>query len=176
MQLQNLLINSAATYSKQDLVDIYERHSDELFRYSYRLVGDRDLAEDCVSEIFSRFLRTIREGQGPRENLRAYLFRMAHNWITDYYRRHPLPHLPLEEEFHAGIESNPSQVVAREMDSQRMRAALLRLPPEQRQVVELRFLEDWSHEEVAASLGKTVEATRAMQHRALEALRRMLVD
>jgi DNA-directed RNA polymerase specialized sigma24 family protein len=43
-------------------------------------------------------------------------------------------------------------------------------------VIELRFLEGLSHEEVASLLGKTVEATRAMQYRALTALRQMLVD
>jgi len=49
------------------------------------------------------------------------------------------------------------------------------LPSEQRRVIELRFLEEWSHEAVAAELGKTVEATRALQHRALTNLRRILM-
>jgi RNA polymerase sigma factor (sigma-70 family) len=57
-----------------------------------------------------------------------------------------------------------------------VRAALLRLPPEQRQVIELRFVEDWPHDAVAAALGKTVEATRALQHRALTSLRRILLE
>jgi RNA polymerase sigma-70 factor (ECF subfamily) len=57
-----------------------------------------------------------------------------------------------------------------------VRSALLRLPAEQQQVIELRFLEDWSHEEVAAQLGKSNEATRALQHRAVDALRRMLLE
>jgi DNA-directed RNA polymerase specialized sigma24 family protein len=38
------------------------------------------------------------------------------------------------------------------------------------------MMEDWSHEEVAIALGKTVEATRALQHRALAALKRLLLD
>ena len=70
--------------------------------------------------------------------------------------------------------SNPSVVVGVELERERIRAALLRLPPEQRQVIELRFLEDWSHKEVAAALGKSEEATRALQHRALTTLRRYL--
>jgi len=43
-------------------------------------------------------------------------------------------------------------------------------------VIELRFIEDWSHDAVAAALGKSVEATRTLQHRALIALRRSLLD
>jgi RNA polymerase sigma factor (sigma-70 family) len=52
---------------------------------------------------------------------------------------------------------------------------MFRLPAEQQQVVQLRFIEDWSHEEVASLLGKTVEATRALQHRALASLRKILL-
>jgi DNA-directed RNA polymerase specialized sigma24 family protein len=59
-----------------------------------------------------------------------------------------------------------------EYDPQR---GVFRLPPEQQQVIQLRFIEDWSHEEVAGYLGKTVEATRALQHRGLASLRKMLL-
>jgi RNA polymerase sigma-70 factor (ECF subfamily) len=64
----------------------------------------------------------------------------------------------------------------RDIEQQRLRSALQRLPSDQRQVVELRFLEDWSHEQVAAALGKTEEATRALQYRAMNALKRLLSD
>jgi RNA polymerase sigma-70 factor (ECF subfamily) len=62
------------------------------------------------------------------------------------------------------------------MDQERVRHALQRLSPEQRLVISLRFLEERSHEEVALVLGKTVEATRALQHRAIAALRQMLLQ
>jgi DNA-directed RNA polymerase specialized sigma24 family protein len=47
----------------------------------------------------------------------------------------------------------------------------MRLPEEQRMVIELRYLENWSHKEVSSFLGKTVEATRALQHRSMVTLR-----
>jgi RNA polymerase sigma-70 factor (ECF subfamily) len=77
---------------------------------------------------------------------------------------------------HGATDANPSQLVAGQMEQDRVRAALLHLPADQRQVIELRFVEDWSHEAVAAALGKTVEATRALQHRAIIALRRILLE
>jgi len=94
----------------------------------------------------------------------------------DHYRRQPLPPLSLDEELHSSVQDHVSQRVANEMLRDQVRAALLRLPAEQQQVIQLRFLEDWSHEEVAAQLGKSVEATRAMQHRAMTTLRRMLLE
>jgi RNA polymerase sigma-70 factor, ECF subfamily len=171
----HMTFTSAQTYSKQALADMYEEHSPGLFRYAYRLLGDQDVAEECVSETFSRFLYAVRNGGGPSDNARAYLYRTVHNWVMDHYRRQPLPLLSLYEEQHSSEQDQVSQRVAKEMLRENVRAALLRLPAEQQQVIQLRFLEDWSHEEVAAQLGKSVEATRALQHRAMEALRRMLL-
>lgn len=158
------------------LVDIYEKYNSELYRYAYRMLDDGDLAEDCVSETFSRFLRVMRQGGAPVENARAYLYRVAHNWITDHYRRQPLPSLSLDTDLHEEPDSNPSFLLSVEQERQRIRMALLRLPEDQRQVIELRFLEDWSHREVAVALGKSEEATRALQHRALITLRRLLAE
>jgi RNA polymerase sigma-70 factor, ECF subfamily len=176
MSMQTLTYSNAMIYDRQTLVTIYEQHSPELYRYAYRLLGDSHLAEDCVSETFSRFLRVVRDGPNQMENVRAYLYRVAHNWVTDHYRRQPPTPLSLEADVHSDPEANPLRVVAEQLEREQVRAALLRLPGDQRQVIELRFLEDWSHEEVAVAIGKSVEATRALQYRALNALRRMLVE
>jgi RNA polymerase sigma-70 factor (ECF subfamily) len=176
MAMETLALNTATTFDKQSLIGIYEQHSSELFRYAYRMLGDSHLAEDCVSETFSRFLRAARDNRQSIGEVRPYLYRIAHNWITDHYRRHPLPPLSLEAEMHADAEANPSHVVGEKLERERLRAALLCLPAEQRQVIELRFLEDWPHQAVAKSLGKSSEATRALQHRALGSLKRLLLE
>lgn len=160
---------------KKTLVEIYERHSPEVYRYAYRMLDDKNLAEDCVADTFLRLLIAVRGGILP-DNIRAYLYRISHNWIIDYYRRRSLPQTPLQENLHSDPDGNPSQWLAAESDRQRIRSALLRLPAEQRQVIELRFVENWPHSEVAAAIGKTIEATRALQHRAVESLRQLLVE
>lgn len=162
--------------TKEDLIAIYEENNPGIYRYAVRLLGDSNLAEDCVSETFSRFLGVIQRGGGPRENIRAYLYRVAHNWVTDYYRRQPLPELEIEE--HEPIEPgiNPAVEVSDILERERVRAAILRLPAEQQQIIQLRFLENWSHEEVAQVLGKSTDATRSMQYRAIGSLRRMLME
>lgn len=177
MAMEMLATESAVSVplDRQALAGIYEQYNQELFRYAYRLLGDPHLAEDCVSETFSRLLRTARDGR-PIENVRAYLYRVVHNWAADHHRRQPLPQLELDSELHADPEGNPADQVHGLLENERVRAALLRLPSDQRQVIELRFLEEWPHDDVAAALGKTAEATRALQHRALAALRRMLLD
>jgi len=175
MGVGHITMTSAATLDRQALADIYERYNADLFRYARRLLDDSDLAEDCVAETFSRFLQSAQRGSQP-DNIRAYLYRAAHNWVIDQHRRKPRPDLSLEESQRADPEGNPAHQVAKEMEHQRMMAALMRLPADQRQVIELRFIEDWSHNDVAAALGKTIEATRTLQHRAVTALRQMLSE
>ena len=176
MEIDALIVDNAPTLDKKALVGIYERHNMPLFRYAYRLLGDRDLAEDCVSETFSRFLQAAQNGGSPILNIRAYLYRMAHNWATDHYRRRLNSEVPLEVELSSGPEHNPAHQFARDQQREKVRGALFSLPADQRLDVELRFLEEWSHEAVAEAMGKTTEATRAMQHRALLSLRRILLE
>jgi RNA polymerase sigma-70 factor (ECF subfamily) len=164
------------TITKEDLIAIYEQNSPGIYRYAARLLSDANQAEDCVSETFSRFLAAIQKGGGPRENVKAYLYRVAHNWVTDYYRRTPLPELEIEDYEPVEAGSNPASKVADMMERDRVREAILRLPAEQQQIIQLRFLENWSHEYIAQVLGKSADATRSMQYRALGSLRRMLME
>ena len=161
-------------FDRESLSASYEKYNGELLRYACRLLGDSATAEDCVSETFYRFLKAARDGMGPVENLRAYLYRVAHNWITDHYRSHPLRITSLDIEMDGDPEANPSRLVAEKLERERVRAAVQRLPPDQQQVIALRFVEGWSHEEVAAALGRSVEATRTLQRRALVSLRQLL--
>ncbi len=176
MTVKPLFMNkSAVVIDRQALLEIYEYYSPEIFRYARRLLNDNNLAEDCVADTFLRLLIAVRGGV-LLGNIRAYLYSIAHNWIIDHYRRFPQGDVALEESFHTSAEDNPSHLVAEAADAQRIRSALLKLSAEQRQVIELRFMENWSHDEVAIALGKTVEATRAMQYRAVEALRQALAE
>ena len=101
---------------------------------------------------------------------------MAHNWIVDYFRRSPPQSVFLDPELAATAESDPSVLVAARMDQDRLRLALLEVTPDQRQVLVLRYLEGFSIEEAAAAMQKSVGAVKALQHRALAALKRQLQD
>ena len=176
MLMESQLQSEIVQITKHDLVNIYEQHSSALYRYAYRLLGDRDRAEEAVSETFSRLLQAIRNGGGPRENVKAYLYRVAHNYITDIFRRQPPEPARLDPNQHPDELSNPVNLVYQKIEQEHVREALLKLSADQRQVLLLRLIEDWSHEEVADYLGKTTEATRALQYRALSALRRLLIE
>jgi RNA polymerase sigma-70 factor (ECF subfamily) len=106
----------------------------------------------------------------------AYLYRIAHNWITDQYRRQIS--YPLDED-HI-IDPDPSidpQSDTRDVILQdQVRTALMGLTPDQRQVIVLKYLEGWTNAEVAKSMNKPVGAVKSLQHRGLAALRRLLSE
>jgi len=171
-------LRAAREWDMEALAAIYDKYSPRLYRYAMRLLGIQDLAEECVAETFARFLQALRNGGGPKEHLQAYLYRIAHNWITDYYRRRPPPHVDLADVAHMltdGQVAARDRILAQE-DQARVRAALRMLTPDQRQVIVLRFLEGWSLNDVAEAMQKPVGAVKALQHRALRALRRILEE
>lgn len=174
MNPETTLLQRARCFDLQALGEVYDRYSPGIFRYAIRLLGDADLAEECVAETFSRFLKALRDGGGPHDYLQAYLYQVAHHWITDYYRRQPLPAFPLDEAL-VNEQDDPARSAAENIDQEQVRAALARLTPEQRQVVVLKYLEGWENEAVAARLDKPVGSIKALQHRGLAALRRLLL-
>jgi RNA polymerase sigma-70 factor (ECF subfamily) len=174
MAAEKQLLKRARSFDQHALTEIYDQYSPMLYRYAIRLLGDSDYAEECVAETFSRFLKVIKRGGGPRENLKAYLYRVAHNWITDQYRSQPALMMELDENLKIDPEPGPysNDVLLKEQ----VRSALMRLTSEQRQVIILKFIEGWSNAEVARAMRKKVGAVKSLQHRALSMLNRLLRD
>ncbi len=170
---EKILLNRARQLDTTALAEIYDACSPRLYRYAWRLLGDEATAEDCVAETFRRLLAALADGRGPRDYIQAYLYRTAHNWITDYYRRRPAAQDPLSDNL-PDTRPSPSESAEVRLQQSRLRYALQELTPDQRQVLVLKYLEDSTNEEIAHSLGKPLTAVKALQHRALAALRKLL--
>ncbi len=170
---QHDLLTKARNLDESALGVIYDQYSPGLYRYACRLLGDQCLAEDCVSETFSRFLQALGKGNGPVSHLQAYLYRIAHNWITDHYRNNHI-----EKSLEGNIEMKPIEGCGEidAIEKLKVRSALFQLTAEQRQVIVLKFLEGWDNESVAGLINKPVNAVKALQHRALVKLRKVLLD
>jgi len=169
------LLRGAKKLEHDALAEIYDVYSPGIFRYAMRLTGDENLAEDCVADTFARFLTALQNHGGPTDHLQAYLYRIAHNWITDRYRDPAPPETTLEDEMR---ENKPEilQVVQEKLEQQKVRQSLFKLTPEQRQVILLKYLEGWDNTEIAAAMQKPVGAIKALQHRALQTLRNLLLS
>ncbi len=174
MRERSGLLERARDFDLAALGEIYDFFSPALVRYATRLLGESDLAEECVAETFSRLLKALHNGGGPRDSLQAYLYQVAHHWITDYYRRQPPPTYSLDETFASDL-GDPGLIAVDVIERKQVHAALMQLTPEQREVVVLKYLEGWENGDIALLLGKPLGAVKALQHRALDALRRQVL-
>ena len=159
---------------REKLAGIYDQYYPPIYSYVYRRVSDVETASDLTAEVFSRLLR-VAQGDGfPEQQVRAWLYRTAHNLVIDHYRRQAhRQHLSLEEELVEGGE-DPAGVVERRASAAQVRAALQHLTSAQQQVIVLKFLQGLSNQEVAEILHRSVGAIKLLQHRALAALKRHL--
>ena len=174
MKNESKLLQLARQFDQNALVEIYDHYSPAIYQYALRLINNPDLAEECVAETFSRLLIALRNNGGPQTNLRAYLYRIAHNWITDQYRK-PIPHQTVDEiDQQANTGLTTSSIVDKQLEKEKIRRAIHWLTPDQQQVVSLRYFEGWSNAEIAKSINKSVGAVKSLQHRALQSLKEML--
>jgi RNA polymerase sigma-70 factor (ECF subfamily) len=167
------LIRLASQLDTEALAEIYDRYSPALYGYAMRLLNDTALAEDCVAETFARFLKSLQKGQGPRDHLRAYLYRVTHNWIVDLYRDSKQTS-ELDETLQS--EEFTEEEVTKRISQKQIREAIHNLTPNQQKVISLKYLEDWNNEEIAQVLHKSVGAVKSIQHHALVSLQKLLMN
>ncbi len=154
---------------------LYDRHRESIFRYLWIRLDDQQLAEDLTGDVFMRMLDALPRYQLQGLPFRAWLYRIAHNLLIDHFRK--LNHqvtVPLEVVENQEASDDPDRAVEQILLSERLQAALMNLEPTQCDVVALRFLVGLSLHETALTLGKTESAIKALQHRGLSSLRRVL--
>lgn len=168
------LLQRASRLETQALAEVYDTHSPGIYRYSIRLLGDPALAEDCVADTFTRFLKSLQERRGPRDSLQAYLYRIAHNWIVDFYRKDGKT-VELDDAIRSETDL-PEEEAEKRIRQRQVRGAVQRLTPDQQMVISLKYLEEWSNEEIARALKKPLGAVKSLQHRALKSLYKLLAE
>ncbi len=151
---------------------LYETHLDTVYRYVYYKVGNGQLAEDLTQQIFLKAWEAIHRYQWRELPFQHWLLRLARNAVIDHYRSVKPSNASLLDPMGEGID--PEVEIAHGEMVQTLQDAVRQLPEEQREVIVLRFIEQMPHAEVARHLGKSAATVRVIQHRALQALRRLL--
>jgi len=173
METDHTLLNAARRMDKEALVKIFDLYSPALYKYALRLCSDPVMADHVVGDVFAKLLEQLAAGNGPRENLRSYLYEATYHRMIDetrYSRRR----VPLETAAWLQQDSEPilQGVEDQILSTQILHAIQNELTEDQRQVIILRFLEEFSVHETAAILGKKGDHVRVIQNRAIAVLRR----
>ena len=152
---------------------LYRRYAGPIYGYCYRRLGTRELAEDATSQVFTKALAALPRYRG--DAFRPWLFTIAHHVVADVYRRRR-PTAPLDDAWQiADGDPSPEETVIAAENARTVRRLLKQLTPDQRDVVELR-LNGLTGVEIAEVLGKRPGAIRAIQFRAYQRLRELLLN
>lgn len=152
-------------------LEIFQRYRDPIFRYCHRCLGTREAAEDAAQTTFMRAFANLKSCK-DRDRLHAWLFAIAHNVVVDAYRSSK-PSSPIDwADQIADSAASPEDLAIAKTELLQVTALLGKLPDLQREVVELR-LQGLTDKEIAGILGKSHQAIRAAQYRALIQLRAM---
>lgn len=171
---EQALLKRAQAYDEQAIGELYDHYAPLIYTYLYRRVHDVKVAEDLTGDVFVRVLQAIQSERFWQTSFRAWLYRIAHNRVIDYYRQQSrMIQVSLEE--HLEVESEAMDATHTDKQVfQTLAGALDRLTPDQQQVLVLRFGEQMKVQDVAEMMDKSTGAIEALQHRALAALRRMI--
>jgi len=156
---------------------VYRRYAPAVLAWFRARVGDAHLAEDLTGDAFVAVLAALPRYEGGPEAFAGWLFTLVRRDFVDHLRRSGRrPEAPYAEpgDLLTDVAPDPAEAVLARADEDRVRAALAQLSPDQQEVIALRVVAGLTTPEVAEVTGRTVGAVKALQHRGLDSLGRLL--
>lgn len=168
------LVMQSQDGSADAFAKLYDIFIDPIYRYVfYRVKGGE--AEDLVELIFLKTWENIRQYTRGQFNFSAWIFRIAHNAVVDYYRSNN----HIEEELSEDIPderrlADTSDRTHRSLNGNLLSTAMRELKDHYRQILILKYINDLSNEEIGYITGRSQAAIRILQFRALRNLRKIM--
>src|ERR1700730_17018274 len=157
------LLNAIAEGAVWAMDSLYQRYSRILYSLAYRMVADHQVAEDLLQDAFLSIWKRSTSFSPQAGAARSWLISIVHHRAIDHLRRvrrrSVVQEAPIEE-----LEFDETTAVAdawdevwRSVQSSQVRAALMKIPTEQRMVIELAYFQGWTHTEIAEGTQKPRE-------------------
>ena len=166
------LVKQACNGKSKAWMTLIKRHEKPLYNYALRMVGDPDDALDLLQDIFISVFKSLSSFRGDSK-FKTWMFRIAHFRCVEYYRRKkPLQSLDDEpEQVATDVFSCPEESIHRDKQSQQLAIAMQQLPINQRTVVELKFFQHFTFDEIGKQLGVSSNTVKSRLYGALDKLR-----
>jgi RNA polymerase sigma-70 factor (ECF subfamily) len=159
---------------------IFDRHGGPAFSLAFRMCGRRSMAEDVVQEAFLSIWRSAAAYDERRGSVRSWVLGVVHHRAVDAFR-----HAAAKEGRDVGDEANDPGLASpdrteveasRREDGRELRGALVRLPLEQRRVIELAYFGGFTHNQIAELLELPPGTVKGRMRLGLAKLRQTLGD
>lgn len=154
---------------------LYRQYKDEMYRFFLRQCGNRALAEELYQDVWVRVINA-RERYEAQARFATWLYRIAHNILTDHYRKPVEDALEEEGEQPSGRPDNPEAIVSGQEKLARYRAMIRTLPDAQREVFLLKEEAGLSLHDIARTTGESFETVKSRLRYAAGKLRQALEE
>lgn len=175
------LVKAYAQGSNEAFDALLKRHQDRVFNYILRIIKNEDLANDIFQETFVKAILTIKQGRYT-ENGRfgAWISRIAHNLIIDYYRQEKSENLRSSDVDDMNLlnrkelcEATIEDVLINEQILSDVKDLIEELPSLQREVLNMRYYQNLSFKEIAEKTGVSINTALGRMRYAIINLRRI---
>jgi RNA polymerase sigma-70 factor, ECF subfamily len=164
-------VRRAARGDRDAAASLFDHYHPRVYRYALAKLGRPIDAEDVAAETFARVLADLDRFRWKGGGFEAWLFRIAGNLVVDHVRRSGRERaVEVTDEIEA-TDAPPEQVVLHREASEELDALLAQLPPDQREVLLLRFAAGLDSEETGRVMNRRANAVRQLQFRALQSVR-----
>ena len=174
MEDERILLSRAQSLDQDALAQIHERYYTRVYRYIDYRVQDTQCVEDLTSEVFIRFLKSIRDRHAPPNSLQGWLMGVAKNVVREHYRRMRRDDWSLLGEEETSLSPTPAETVDKNLMNAQLREAMEELTEDQQQVLALRFGFEMPIKQVATTMQKSEGSIKMLQTRAVARLTNLL--
>ena len=173
---EDAVLAARAVVDAEAFGHLYDRYCDQIFRFTFRRLPDRETAEDVTAEVFFKALRAIGAYNPAVAPFSAWLYRIATNAVTDFLRaRRVTSSLDVVMERADRSDSVEDQVINR-VEADRVWTAVDLLTEAQRTAVILRLGHDLPIADIAARMSRSEGAVKLLLNRGLAAVRAHLAS
>ncbi|HPO68638.1 MAG TPA: sigma-70 family RNA polymerase sigma factor [Candidatus Pacearchaeota archaeon] len=159
---------------KKEFSKIYDKYINQIYRFVFLKVNSKEIAEDITSETFLKVWESYKNNK--IENVSAFLYQVARNLLTDYYRQKSRTQfLPLDSVSIIDPSNNLKEESQDKSDIETIKSALFRLENENYQnIIIWHYLNDLSIKEISKINNQSEGAVRVMLSRALKELKEII--
>jgi len=157
---------------RKEFSKIYDKCITKIYRFIFLKVSSEEIAKDLCSETFLKGWESYNKENTKIENPSAFLYRIARNLVTDYYRERGRTQI-VSPEFIPIVDPSPGieEKAIFNSDLEQIKLALVNLKEDYQNAIIWYYLDDLPIREVAKMLDKSEETSRVTLHRALKALK-----
>lgn len=161
--------------TKEEIKIIIEKHQEEIFRYCYHMLRNKEEAEDALQEVFMKFYVNIDRIKNIK-SVKSMLYKITHNYCVNIIRRQNiLKFIKLNDEIKYDNFTVENEIIKKEIKNS-LTAAIQKLTAVERSVVILRFVEEMSYDEISEMTGKKSANLRKIFERAKKKIQKNMCD